>query len=282
MTSTPLIIAKKEFADAARSKLLWGLTLVLLVVTVPNFFGMTDGPILDDAANAVTFFPLTFQNFVAPLVMIAAYRAVVGERESGSLRVLFGHPVTRRDVVVGKLLGRIALVAVVLLIGTLALGVVVVAAYGTLPIGLFVVMAAYIVAYGAVWTAVTVGVSAAVSSRLQAIATVLGLFMFFGPFPLWKNIGLPLVALVATGSASTAGIDQLEPSTWPTWYLYAQRLNPMENFVESRTFVASLADPSIGYLGDVRVQLFGIAVLVVWVVVPLAVGYWQFERTDLT
>ena len=281
MTLTPLIIARKEFTDAARSRLLWGLVLVLLVVTVPSFHGMTDGPILDGAGNAVTFFPLTFQNFVAPLVMIAAYRTVVGERESGSLRVLFGHPVTRWDVVAGKVLGRTALVAVVLLIGTLALGAVVVAAYGSLPIELFVVMAAYVMAYGAVWTAVTVGVSAAVASRLQAIATVLGLFMFFGPFPIWKNIGLPLIALVATGSPSTAGINQLEPSTWPTWYLYAQRLNPMENFVESRTFVASLVDPSIGYLGDVQVQLFGIAVLVVWAVVPLALGYWQFERADL-
>lgn len=282
MTSTPLTIARKEFADAARSKLLWGLTLVLLVVTVPSFFGMTDGPILDDAANAVTFFPLTFQNFVAPLVMIAAYRAVVGERESGSLRVLFGHPVTRRDVVAGKLLGRTALVAVVLLIGTIALGIVVVTAYGSLPVGLFVIMAVYIMAYGAVWTAVTVGVSAAVSSRLQAITTVLGLFMFFGPFPLWKNIGMPLVALLATGSPSTAGINPLKANTWPTWYLYAQRLNPMENFVETRMFVASLVDPSSGYFGGVQVQLFGIAVLVAWAVVPLAIGYWQFKRVDLT
>lgn len=179
MTSTPLIVAKKEFQDAARSRLLWGLVLVLLVVTVPPFYGMTDGPILDGAANAVTFFPLTFQNYVAPLVMIAAYRTVVGERESGSLRVLFGHPVTRRDVVAGKALGRSALVAVVLLIGALALGAVVVVAFGSLPAGLFVVMTAYVVAYGTAWTAVTVGVSAAASSRLRAIATVLGLFLFF-------------------------------------------------------------------------------------------------------
>lgn len=90
------------------------------------------------------------------------------------------------------------------------------------------------------------------------------------------------MALVATGSPSTAGIDRLDPSTWPTWFLYARRLNPMENFVQSRTFVASLVDPSVGYLGDVRVQLFGVGVLVAWATVPLAVGYWQFERADLT
>lgn len=56
----------------------------------------------------------------------------------------------------------------------------------------------------------------------------------------------------------------------------------MENFARSREFVASLADPSIGYLGSLQVQLFGIVVLLVWAVVPLGLGYWQFKRTDLT
>lgn len=282
MTSATLAIAKKEFEDAARSKLLWGLTLVLLLVTVPSFYGMTSTPFIDGAVDATEWLPGAFENFVAPLVMIAAYRAVVGERESGSLRVLFGHPVTRRDVVAGKVLGRVALVGVVLFVATLGLGAAVVAAYGTIPARLFATMSAYVVAYGAVWTAITVGVSAAAPSRLQAIAGMLGLFLFFGPFQLWRSLGVPLAALVFTGSASTAGISRLDPSTWPTWYLYAQRLNPMQNFMMGREFVGSLADPSIGYLGGIQVQLFGFAVLLAWAAVPLALGYWRFERADLT
>ncbi|MFC6961841.1 ABC transporter permease [Halocatena marina] len=282
MTATPtLTIAKKEFEDAARSKLLWGLTLVLLVVTVPSFYGLTDSPILDNATDAIAFFPLVFQNFIAPLTIIAAYRAVVGERESGSLRVLFGHPIVRRDVIVGKLLGRVALVAAVLSIGLLALGAVVAIAYGTLPLVVFVVMVSYVLFYGTVWTAVTVGVSAAVTSRLQAIASLLGLFMILGPFGIWRSVALPLAALISTGSASTAGIDPLDPNTWSTWYLYAQRVNPMDNFVQNSEFVASLADSSIGYPGNLTVQLFGIFVLLFWAMVPLAMGYWRFERTDL-
>ena len=282
MTGAALAIARKDVEDAARSKLLWGLTLVLLVVTVPSFYGMTSTPFIDGAVDATEWLPGAFENFVAPLAMIAAYRAVVGERESGSLRVLFGHPVTRRDVVVGKVLGRMALVGVVLLVGMVGLGAAVAVAFGTVPLGLFAAMSVYVVAYGAVWTAITVGVSAAVPSRLQAIAGTLGLFLFFGPFQLWKHLGLPLAALVFTGSTSTGGISELNPSTWPTWYLYAQRLNPIQNFVMGREFVASLADPSIGYLGGVRVQLFGLAVLLTWAAVPLALGYWRFERADLT
>lgn len=280
MTSTAFVLAKKEFEDAARSKLLWGLTLVLLIATVPTFHGMTNSPILDGPTDAVTFLPQTFQNYVAPLAIIAAYRAVVGERESGSLRVLFGHPVTRRDVVVGKVLGRVALVASVLLVGLLGLGAVVVAAYGSLPVGVFAVVVAYVLAYGAVWAAVTVGVSALASSRLQAIAGLLGLFLFFGPFRLWSSLAVPVAAFAFTGSASVS-IDRLDPGSWPAWYPYVQRVNPMENFEMNREFVASLADPSIGYLGDARLQLFGFLVLLGWAAVPLAVGYWRFERADL-
>ncbi len=281
MSSTALTIARKEIEDAARSRLVWGLTLVLLIVTVPPFYGMTNSTFIDGAVDATEWLPGNFENYVSMIATIAAYRAVVGERESGSLRILFGQPVTRRDVVVGKLLGRVALVAAVLFVGTLGLGAVVVAAYGTLPLALFAVMAAYVVAYGAVWTAVTVGVSAAAPSRLQAIAALLGLFLFFGPFQLWDSLAVPLAALAFTGSASVTGIDQLDPGTWPTWYQYVQRLNPMENFAMSREFVASLADPSIGYFGGPLVNLFGLAVLLSWAVVPLALGYWRFDRADL-
>lgn len=281
MTSTALVLAKKEFEDAARSKLLWGLTLVLLIATVPTFHGMTSSPIIDGAANAIAFFPQTYQNYVAPLAIIAAYRAVVGERESGSLRILFGHPVTRRDVVTGKLLGRIALVASVLLVGLLGLAATVVAVYGTLPVDLFAVVAVYVLAYGAVWTAVTVGVSAAVSSRLETIAVLLGLFMFFGPFRLWSALAVPIAAFAFGDSASTAGIDQLDPATWPSWYPYVQRINPMRNFELTREFVASLADPSVGYLGSQELQLFGFAVLLAWAVVPMVIGYRRFDAADL-
>ncbi|MFD1587691.1 ABC transporter permease subunit [Halorientalis brevis] len=281
MTLPVLAIAAKDFEDAARSKLLWGLTLVLLVVTVPSFHSLLHSPFIDGAVDAAEWLPGAFENYVAPLAMIAAYRSVVGERESGSLRVLFGHPVTRRDLVAGKVLGRAALVALVLLITTLGLGIAVVAVYGTLPIALFVVSALYVMAYGAVWAAVTVGVSAAVTSRLQAIAGMLGLFLLFGPFQLWQGIALPLAALALTGSASTASISQIDPTTWPAWYPYVQRLNPIQNFVHSREFVASLGDPSIGYLGELRLQLFGLAVLLAWAFVPLALGYWRFERADL-
>jgi ABC-2 type transport system permease protein len=47
-------------------------------------------------------------NIVPVLALVASYLAIAGERESGTLKLLLGMPPTRREVVLGKLLGRLA------------------------------------------------------------------------------------------------------------------------------------------------------------------------------
>ena len=280
MNSRMLTIAKKDFADSARSKLLWGTVLVLLVIVIPDF--LTDLDEKQTIAEAIQFIPIVFVNYVAPVAMIAAYKAIVGERESGSLRVVLGLPATRRDFVFGKVIGRSALVAVILLVVTIGVGVATLATYGTLAVFPLAAVAGYIVLYGIAWTGLTVGISAAVSSRLKAITAVLGLFLFFGPFQFWNRLVVPLFALAFTGSASMAGFHPLKASTWPMWYQFVQRLNPMQNFTLGRYYFIQLIDPSIPVTRSHAVNLFGLAMLLAWCLVPLAIGYWRFERADLS
>lgn len=280
MNSKLLVIAKRDFIEAARSRLLWGAVLVLLVVTIPDYLGMINGDLVRSMQQAVRFMPMVFQYFIAPIAMITAYKAVVGERESGSLRILFGHPATRRDFVLGKLISRSALLVIILSIATLGLGIVTMITYGSLDIPLFGAILGYIALYGVVWAGITVGISAAASSRLQAITGVLGLFLFFGPFQLWNRLALPVFSLLFTGSTSMSGINSLRPSTWPVWYQYVLRLNPMSNFVEGRIYLDRLIDPAVPASGHHMVNLFGWAVLIAWCVVPVLLGYWRFERAD--
>jgi len=67
------------------------------------------------------------------MALIAAYLAIAGERESGSLKLLLGLPPSRGEVLVGKFLGRSGVVAIGLVLGFLVSGVVTVAIYGGLP-----------------------------------------------------------------------------------------------------------------------------------------------------
>jgi len=270
-------VARADLDDAVRSKLLWGAAALLLVVSVPGYLSVA-GALLEQPTRGVRYFPQALANYVAPVALIAAHRAVVGERESGTLRLLFGHPVTRGDIVSGKLLGRAALVGGVLSLACIGLGVATFAHYGTLPVLPFLAITAYIVFYGVVWTAIVVGVSAAAATRFRAIAAGLALFMVFGPFQIWQSVVIPLFTLLFTGSTS-AGIDQLDPNTWPVWYEYVLRLNPIENFVQSRYAVVSLVEQ--GSVRDPTMFLFGVLAMVLWAAVPLAVGYWRFQRSDL-
>lgn len=279
MSSRALVLARDDLADAARSKLLWGAAVLLLVVAVPGYLSIAND-LLDQPAQGVRFFPEALVNYVAPVALVVAHRAVVGERESGRLRVLFGHPITRLDVVVGKFLGRTALMTGVLSVTCLGLGVATLLQYGTLPLLPFLAISGFVLFYGAVWTGVVVGISAASTTRLQAITAGLGLFMAFGPFQIWEKLVLPLFALLFTGSTSLSGIDPLRPGSWPTWYQYVLRLNPMANFVQSRYGVAALVNPEQG-IGDPVLFLFGIAVLVVWAAIPIVVGFSRFEAADL-
>lgn len=279
MSSAAVTIAKRDFLDVARSRILWGAIGVLLVVTIPDYFNMVTGELIDSPEQAVRFIPVVFQNFVAPIAMITAYRSIVGERESGSLRVLFGHPATRRDFVFGKLLSRSVFLAVIFSIVSLGMGFVTIQVYGSVPILLFIAITGYVASYAIVWAGITVGVSSAVSSRLQSISIVLGLFLFFGPFHLWDRLAVPLFALIFSGRASTAGINELDPSTWPIWYQYTLRLNPIRNFANGRYFIPDLVDP--GFRDLATVDLLGILVLVFWFAVPILLGYWRFESVDL-
>lgn len=279
MNSRALAVARNDLADAARSKLLWGAAILLLVVSVPGYLSITSA-LLERPVQGVRYFPGTVVNYVAPVALVVGHRAVVGERESGRLRLLFGHPVTRWDVVAGKFLGRATLIAGVLSLTCLGLGVATVVHYGTLPPLLFLAMLAYILCYGVVWVGAVVGISAAASTRLQSLTGGLGLFMVFGPFQIWEELLLPLFTVLFTGSTSLSGIDPLEPSSWPLWYEYVLRLNPMENFVQTRFGVAALVDSEQG-LGDPQLFLFGVVVLLLWGTVPLGIGYWRFEAADV-
>lgn len=277
MSRQPLAVARTDLDDAVRSKLLWGAAALLLVVSLPSFLGVA-GSLIEQPTRGVRFFPQALASYVAPVALIAAHRAVVGERESGTLRLLFGHPLTRWDVVAGKFLGRASLVGGVLLLACVGLGVATVSQYGTLPVVPFLAISVYVVWYGAIWTGIVVGISAAATSRFRAIAAGLGLFMLFGPFQIWQGVVVPLFALLFTGSTPTA-IEEIDPTTWPVWYEYVQRLNPIENFVQNRYAVVSLVES--GTIRDPMLVLFGMVVMLLWAAVPLAVGYWRFERNDL-
>jgi ABC-2 type transport system permease protein len=271
-----LTIARKEFDDALRSRMLWGIVVIIAVMTSLSAGLSLLVPGMDtDPAMAIGG-ASQFAGLLVPIMaLIAAYLAIAGERESGSLKVLLGLPPSRSEVLVGKFLGRSGVVALGLVLGFVVSGVVTAVLFGDLPIATFAGTTALTVLLGVSFVGVAVGISALTATRARAMT--LAITAYLGLTLLW-DLAPTGVHLLVTG--------EMPGDVVPAWYLLVQGLSPTgaynalvqtlllggETAVEAR-----IGGPPPVYLDSV---VF-VTILLVWTVAPLVVGYVGFRRADL-
>lgn len=297
MTVTWRDVARKDFEDAIRSKLLWGLVAVFvafLVMTLVSAEQLFPASVTVDAAKALSGVAMLAQLFIPGVALIVGYMAVVGERRSGNLRVLLSYPFSRGDVVLGKLVGRTLVTATGLVVSyAMALGLIVVL-YGSPDRATFAGFVASGVLVALTFTALAVGGSAAAATRGRAMTLTVGSFMAMVFF--WNPA---VVGLYYTVTGSLPGLQA------DSWYFLLKRLNPLEAFrglssaaLEQRVQAfpqiplenvpadatpeqLALANRLAGEIPFYLEDRFSVVVLVAWGVIPVVIGYWQFERADL-
>jgi ABC-2 type transport system permease protein len=261
-------VARKDLADAGRSKALWAVTLVVLFMTA----GITAlvGVASDQATGQV--FQLAFQLAIVTLPIVAlvlAKGAITAERESGSIRVLLSLPPSRQDVLLGKFLGRTALMLAATLVGGVATGLVVVTTLGG-DLGLLVPFVACLGLMAVAFVAVGVGIVAASASDGRATAFAVGAYMIL--VALWN-----LVQTGIQGAAVALGL--LEAGRQPAW------LEFLGVFPPNRAAAAAYESAVVGgrfFAADPFASVwFPVVVLLAWVVVPVAFGYRRFRDADI-
>jgi len=290
-------IARKDFEDAVRSKMLWGISAVFvafLVLSLLSAEQLFPDRVTVDAPVALAGVAMLAQLFIPGVALVAGYLSVVGERRSGSLRVLLSYPFSRFDVVVGKLVGRTLVTGAALAAGFAVATALVAGLYGTPDLGSFAGFVGAAASLGLSFTGLAVGGSAASATRGRAMALTIGSFV--GMVFFWKPAVVGLYYVVA---GSLPGLA-VEP-----WYLLLQRLNPLAAY---RTLASAALDrpvsevpefpiedlpagvtpaqldPANRLAGEVPLYLsdwFSVAVLVAWGIVPVVVGYRRFENADL-
>ncbi|MFB6282280.1 MAG: ABC transporter permease subunit [Haloferacaceae archaeon] len=183
----PYTVAKKEFKDAIRSKGLWLLgvlftTAFIAPVALALYFDIglsTRGQDLGMQLLLSQVY-LNMVTFLLPIVAIfVGFAAVSKERTSGSLKILLSLPHSRRDVIVGKVLGRCAVLGVPL-IASLALTAVFLAASRlTFKPELFGLFSLFTVVFAVVFVAIVVSISGALAKSLYSgIANFVVYFYF--------------------------------------------------------------------------------------------------------
>ena len=122
-------LARKEARTVATSKGVWLLAALLVPWGYrPSYVGW-DGL----GANITAGYVQVAGTVLLPLgVLLLSYQSIVGERTSGSVKFVLGLPLTRTDVLLGKIVGRTAGIA-----GPVSIAFLVLAVIGVVDHGLF-------------------------------------------------------------------------------------------------------------------------------------------------
>jgi ABC-2 type transport system permease protein len=279
------VIARKDFQDAIRSRALWGLSAIflLLVGGVAVLYASLDEISGGDpsAVGLIFFVASTIGLFVSVAAIVICYRAIAGEREVGSMKILLSLPHTRRDVVIGKVVGRTAVLAVPIVVALLVGAFVGTSMLGEIAPVATVLFGVVGLLFALTYAAIMVGFSATTGSTTRAAALAIG-FLVVVEF-LWDVVVLALV-YVANGFAFPA-----VTSDFPAWIYPVSQIPPSSAFVTSLTAV--IPDAPAQAAGNVptadafgaffATPWVGVVSLLLWAVVPVVLGYWRFEAADL-
>ncbi|MFC6786917.1 ABC transporter permease [Halobaculum halobium] len=277
-------VARKDFQDAVRSRWLLGLTafFVLLVSVVVYLVRPGAGQTLSTSALLGSIFirDALVTTLIPLIALVVSYNAVVGERETGSLKLLLALPHSRADVVFGKVAGRAGAIAVPVSIGFLLPALVAAIGPLSLQVGTFFGYILLTLLLSAAFVAIAVGFSAAVSSNRLAIGGAVGLYFLF--VPLWGAIQFPLRLYLGTGGPGwlpIAGSELLR---------LLRLINPTGSFkivsgefVSSTLFAAGQAGTEAAGQYATQMEIAAFAMLGAWLLVPPLLGLWRFEGADL-
>lgn len=193
-----LPVARTEFRRHIRGKTPWIIGILFVLVSrVPT---SPKPPVVQALGPAVSLVHAqTAVAIVVPITVAAlGYRAIIGERESGTIRILAGTTVSRTDLVLGKSLAYTAALAVPLLVGTLLVVGFDASQYGVLSASLLAGFLVLTLGYILVCVTIVVALSTIVSSTTRAAVAVF-VFAILGAV-FWSDITAPVLWQLGTGA----------------------------------------------------------------------------------
>lgn len=274
-----LLFAREDARDALRERqaYLFGLLFALIAGAMAYNAARVPVELAGRAEFAISSQLLGIFRFLLPLLALGFIApAIVEKRTDGSLTVLLGLPFSRWTVLLGTLLGRIAVVGGTALLG-LVVAIVVSLAMGG-PIELLGILRVAVVLLVLLVVFASIAASISASVRTSTRATLVAFFAFF-LFVLDGWGFLPNILLYV--------INGLEfPETTPAWAEFLASLNPMTAFdtvgggVFPGLFRAAGSGPSTS-AAIWEEPAFAFVLLLGWVLGAIAFGYRRFRATDL-
>jgi Cu-processing system permease protein len=271
-----LTLAGREIRDGLRNRWVLAITVLMAALALTlSFLGSAPtgnvgvGPV---EVTIVSLSSLTI--FLLPLIaLLLSFDALVGEFERGTMMLLLTYPVSRLQIIIGKFLGHVSILAFATVLGYGAAGIALAAGNGNgfavwRP---FVATIGSSVLLGAAFVALGYLISAAVGNRGTAAGLAVGVWL---AFVLLYDMAL-LGALVADqGRTLTPEVVNLLLLLNPA---DAYRLFNLTGFANVSVF-AGMA----GLAETLRLPpALLLTALAAWIAVPLTLAAMIFQRRQV-
>ena len=271
------IIAGKEVRDGMRNRWVVATTLLLAALALTlAFLGSAPTGTVKVSPLAVTIVSLSSLTiFLLPLIaLLLSYDAIVGEIDRGTMALLLAYPVSRGEVLLGKFLGHLAILAFATILGYGAAGGALALTSCDIDRDSVLALAAMIgssVLLGAVFISIGYLVSTLVRDRGTAGGIAIGVWLLFVLL-----YDMALLGLLVVDQGKTVTADSLN------WLLLlnpadAYRLLNLTGFANVSMFSGMAGLTEQTRLG----QPVLLAALALWVVLPLGLATGFFARRQL-
>lgn len=270
-----LTIAGKEIRDGLRNRWIVATTLLLAALALALSL-LGSAPVGAVKANSLAVVVVSLSSltiFLLPLIaLLLAYDAIVGESERGTMALLLAYPVARWQVVIGKFIGHVAILAIATVLGYGAAGVAALS-FGEVDPATWRALATMIatsILLGGAFLSIGYLASAGVRDRATAAGIAIGVWLLF---VLIYDLGLLGLLVADQGRTITPGTLD--------WLLL---LNPADVYRLLNLGGASVATFSgmAGLANDARLApAMLVASLAAWVVVPLGAAVAIFARREI-
>jgi Cu-processing system permease protein len=271
-----LRIAVKEFRDGLRNR--WVAACVLLLAALGLAISLVgqapSGGVGGDPLSIVVVSLASLSVYLLPLIaLMLAHDAFAGELERGTLILLLSYPISRWQIVVGKLLGHVAILSFAIVLG-FGLVAAVEAAFSDPGVEgwiAFAVMCGSSTLLGAVFVAIGYVISVAFDERAKAAGFAVATW-------------LVLVVLYDLGVLGLLLADT-DQSISETTFALLMLVNPTDAFrifnltlLQGVREVAGLAGLAVQGPGGTGMPLVA---LTAWLLVPLGLAVAVFSRREL-
>lgn len=271
-----LTIAAQEVRAGLRNRWVLAITVLLaaLALSLALLGSAPVGVVKADPLAVVVVSLASLTIFLVPLIaLLLSFDAIVGEHERGTLLLLLSYPLSRWQVVVGKVLGQVAILAVATVLGYGAAGV---ALWLKGGVGIdawlaYGAMMATSVMLGASFVAIGCLASTLVRERATAAGLAVGVWLLFVLL-----FDTALLGVLVADQGRIVGKTALDALLL---------LNPTDvyrlfNMTASRSVSVYSGMAGPGDPQAVAPWIY-IAVLAAWVAVPLAAAVAVFRRRAL-